>query len=102
MHHWYTVHRKVAVETQTLVSYVRNEVVRPLTSGAAEYDAIVEEGFPIEGLDDWFVMRGATNEEEDRANAARMFKSVRTFIQLDSVDSHPMSEHCFWEATRAR
>ena len=45
---WESVHRAVAIETQSTFSYVRNEVVRPVTSDAPPWGGIVEETFPTE------------------------------------------------------
>ncbi len=94
--HWYDVHRDVAVETQSTFSYVRNEVVRPLTPGAPPWAAVVEEGFPIEALTDpkAFYVAGDSDEVLKR-NAARMIESCRAFLALDRLESHPMSEYRF-------
>jgi len=93
---WYGVHRAVAIETQSTFSYLRNEVVRPLTEGAPDWDAIVEEGFPIGALDDPEVFYDAPgNPERYRAHLARMVESCQAFIDLERVSSHPMSEYVF-------
>ena len=97
--HWYGVHREVAEETQSTFAYVRNEIVRPLTDGAPAWAAVVEEGFPIEALDDprvFYDWRGS--EDRHARNLARMMDSCRVFLALDRVDSHPMSQYGFRDA----
>ncbi len=96
LRHWYDVHRRVAIETQSSTGYVRNEVVRPLTAGAPGWAAIVEETFPIEALSDPRVFYdGRGSEERFRENAHKMLESVQAFLALDRVDAHPMSEYVF-------
>lgn len=94
--HWYGVHREVAIATQSSFSYVRNEIVRAFTPTPWSWDAFVEEGFPIGALDDPKVFYDADGSEgRYRRNLSRMIESCRAFIDLESVDSHPMSEYRF-------
>ena len=94
---WECVHRDVAIETQSTFSYIRNEVVRPLTSDAPDWGGIVEEGFPIEALNSPRVFYDAADSEERfRRNSQRMVESCVAFLSLDKVDSHPMSEYRFF------
>jgi hypothetical protein len=96
IHLWYTLQRDMAIETQSTVGYIRNEVVRPLTPGAPDWAAIVEEAFPIGALDDPAVFYDAVDDPEKLArNQKRMFETVQKFLALDRVDSHPMSEYDF-------
>ena len=91
---WYSVHRQVAIETQSTFSYVRNEVVRALTPDAPAWDAIVEEGFPIEALDDPRVFYDAVDDEAlFRENLQKMVESAGSFLDLERVSSHPMSHY---------
>lgn len=94
---WETVHRDVAIETQSTFSYVRNEVVRAVTPDAPAWGGIVEEGFPIEALDDRRVFYDAGDSQSlFEENSRRMVESCLAFISLDNVDSHPMSEYRFF------
>jgi len=94
--HWYDVQRDTAIETQTSFNYVRNEVVRPLTPEAPPWNALVEEGFPTAALDDSHVFYDADGSETRyRAHLARMMASVEVFIDMENIDSHPMSEYRF-------
>jgi hypothetical protein len=94
---WECVHRDVAIETQSTFSYIRNEVVRPLTSDAPGWGGIVEEGFPLEALNSPRIFYDAADSEERfRRNSQRMVESCVAFLSLDKVDSHPMSEYRFF------
>ncbi len=92
--HWHGPHRRVAIETQCTYSYVRNVVVRPLTEEAPAWSGIVEEGFPTEAVTDpmlWYRAEGSP--ETLRRNMQRMIESCQAFLDLDRVESHPMSEY---------
>ena len=94
---WESVHRAVAIETQKTFSYIRNEVVRALTTDAPAWRGIVEEGFPIEALTDPRVFYDAVGDDEKfRMNAKRMVDSCAAFLSFERVDSHPMSEYRFF------
>ncbi len=91
---WHHDHKTVALETQCTFLYVRNTVVWPLTEGAPPYEGIVEEGFPAEAVTDpmlWYKAGGS--EERLRQNMGRMIESCRRFLDLESVESHPLSEY---------
>lgn len=93
---WYEDQRDMAIEIQNTFSYVRNEVVRALTPDAPSWAAIVEEGFPIGALDDPMVFYDTGGSPEQlAAHQRRMFETVQTFIALDRIECHPMSEYIF-------
>ena len=92
--HWHGPHRKVALETQCTFLYVRNVVVRALTPDAPPWAGIVEEGFPTDAVTDpmrWYKAEGSA--ETLKRNVGRMVESCRAFLDLDRVESHPMSEY---------
>lgn len=94
---WETLHRQVAIDTQSTFSYVRNEVVRPLTTGAPPWWGVIEEGFPSEALSNPQAFYDAVgNEPKYRENLRRMIESCDAFLSLELVDSHPMSEYRFF------
>ncbi len=92
--HWRGHHRKVALETQATYLYVRNVVVHPLTDDAPPWRGIVEEGFPTEAVTDpmiWYRAGGDQNKMQE--NLARMIESVQAFLDINRVESHPMSQY---------
>jgi hypothetical protein len=92
--HWHGHHKHVALETQCTYAYVRNVVVRALTAGAPPWAGIVEEGFPSQAVTDpmlWYKAEGS--QERMQQNLARMIESVQAFLDIDRVESHPMSEY---------
>ena len=96
--HWHGPHRAVALETQCTFSYVRNVVVRALTPGAPPWAGIVEEGFPAAAVTDpmqWYKAEGSP--ETLKRHVKRMVESCQAFLDLDRVESHPMSEYRFGE-----
>lgn len=94
---WETRHRQVAIDTQSTFSYVRNEVVRPVTPGAPPWQGIIEEGFPSAALSNPQAFYDAVGDEPKfRANLRRMIESCEAFIAMPRVDSHPMSEYRFF------
>jgi len=94
---WESVHRDVAIDTQSTFSYVRNEIVRPLTDGAPPWGGIVEEGFPLEALENPQAFYDAVGDEEKyRKNLKLMMDSCNAFLSIEKVDSHPMSEYRFY------
>lgn len=94
---WESVHRDVAIDTQSTFSYVRNEVVRPLTESAPAWGGIVEEGFPLEALENPQAFYDAVGDEgKYRKNLKLMMESCNAFLSIEKVDSHPMSEYRFY------
>ena len=90
---WNHEHREVALATQSTFSYVRNAVVRTLTADAPACDGIVEESFPIEALTDPHAWYNCDSEEEYQRRLARMMDSVMAFLDLEPLESIPMSEY---------
>jgi hypothetical protein len=96
LEHWLEEHRRVALETQATHAYVRNVVVRALTPGAPPWQGIVEEGFDAAAVGDpmaWYKAGGS--QAKLQANLGRMIESCRQFLDLERVESHPMSEYRF-------
>jgi hypothetical protein len=94
--HWERHHERVAIETQCTFAYVRNIVRCALTPQAPPWAGIVEEGFPVAAVTDpmlWY--RSGGSKDTMRRNLARMVESVRAFLDVDRVESHPMSEYRF-------
>lgn len=90
---WHERHTPLAMEIQCTYLYVRNVVVRALTPGAPPWAGLVEEGFPSEAVTNpmlWYKAGGS--QEKLRENVGRMLASVRAFLDIERVESLPMSE----------
>ena len=90
---WHEHHTPLAMEIQCTYLYVRNMVVHPLTPGAPSWAGLVEEGFPTEAVTNpmlWY--RADGSPEKLRENLGRMLASVRAFLDIERVESLPMSE----------
>jgi EthD domain len=93
---WHSHHTRVAIDTQSNFEYVQNLIVRPLTEGAPDYAAFVEECFPLEALTDPHAFFGAVGDPEKfEANLATMMDSCGRFIQFGRIDIIPTSQYDF-------
>ncbi len=95
---WHEHHTPLAMEIQCTYLYVRNVVVRALSPGAPPWAGIVEEGFPGEAVTNpmlWY--KAAGSQEKLRENLGRMLASVRSFLEIERVESLPMSEYVLEE-----
>jgi hypothetical protein len=93
---WHSHHTRVAIDTQSNFEYVQNLVVRPLTDGAPDYDAFVEECFPIEALSNPHVFFDAVGDQAKfEANLDAMMDSCGRFIQFGRIDIIPTSQYDF-------
>lgn len=91
---WHDKHSPLALEIQCTYLYVRNVVVRALTPDAPPWRGIVEEGFPVEAVTNpmlWYKAGG--DPHKLRENLARMIASVRAFLDIERVESHPLTEY---------
>lgn len=92
---WHGLHRLTTAECHPFWSYVRNEVVRPLTAGAPACRGIVTEAAPsVDDLLDphrFYVSGG--DPDRLKANQRRVFSEVVQFIDLPRIEVAPMSEH---------
>lgn len=91
---WHGRHSPLALEIQCTYLYVRNVVQRALTPDAPPWRGIVEEGFPTAAVTDlmlWYEADG--DPQQMRANLGRMVESVKAFLDVEKVESHPLSEY---------
>jgi hypothetical protein len=93
IHRWHTEHKEVANAIQSTFAYVRNVVVRKLTSEGPDWEGIVEESFPIEALVNPRVWYDCDTDDEQQRRAKQMVDSVRAFLDLRTLESTPMSEY---------
>ncbi|MCP5395293.1 MAG: EthD domain-containing protein [Sphingomonadaceae bacterium] len=92
--HWHSHHTRVAIETQTNFEYIQNLIVMPLTDGAPDYDAFVEECFPAEAMTDPAVFFDAVGDAAKfDANLAAMTHSCAGFIDFARIDIIPTSQY---------
>lgn len=92
--YWQGRHTPVANEVQCTYLYIRNAVARALTPDAPPWRGLVEEGFPAEAVTDpmrWYQADG--DPAVLKRNLGRMIESVRGFLDLERVETHPMSEY---------
>jgi EthD domain len=91
---WHSHHTRVAIDTQSNFEYVQNLIVRPLTEGAPDCAAFVEECFPIEALTDPHAFFDAVGDPAKfEANLATMMDSCGRFIQFGRIDIIPTSQY---------
>lgn len=91
---WHGRHSPLALEIQCTYLYVRNVVQRALTPDAPPWRGLVEEGFPTEAVTNpmlWYKAEG--DPAKLRENLGRMIESVKAFLDLEKVESHPLSEY---------
>jgi hypothetical protein len=92
---WHLDHTPVAIETQATFGYTQNTVVRPLTAGAQNIAAIVEELFPIGAISDLHAFFGATDDDDLRDRMERMVASTAAFGANQNIDTVPTSRYVF-------
>ena len=91
---WHGDHRQVAIDTQSTFGYVRNEIFRPLTEGAPDqWDAFVEESFPIEALTSKLAFYDSTTQEEYEKNFKIMMDSCGRFLDHGPIEVTFVSEY---------
>ncbi len=91
---WHGDHRQVAIETQSTFGYVRNEIFRPLTPGAPDqWDAFVEESFPMEALTDPLVFYDSKTQDEYDRNFKIMMDSCARFLDHGPIEVTFVSEY---------
>jgi hypothetical protein len=91
---WHELHRLTTAQCHPFTSYVRNEVVRPLTVGAPRLRGIVTESAPSEAdfLEPDRFYASAGDPERLRANQKRVFEEVVQFIDMGTIQVTPMTE----------
>lgn len=91
---WHHDHRQVAIETQSTFGYVRNEIFRALTPGAPDqWDAFVEESFPMGALTDQHVFYAAKDQAEYEKNFKIMMDSCGRFLDHGPIEVTFVSEY---------
>lgn len=91
---WHGDHRQVAIDTQSTFGYVRNEIFRALTPGAPDqWDAFVEESFPMGALTDQKLFFDSTTQEGYEKNFKIMMDSCARFLDHAPIEVTFFSEY---------
>ena len=91
---WHSDHREVAIDTQSTFGYVRNEIFRALTPGAPDqWDAFVEESFPMGALTDQKIFYDSKTEEEYERNFEIMMERCARFLDQGPIEVTFVSEY---------
>lgn len=94
VHRWRDEHTEVAIATQATFGYLQNLVLEPVTEGAPEIAAIVEELFPIEALADPHAFYGSAGDDAELTRRiSRLMKSVNAFGADRDIDVVPTSRY---------
>jgi len=64
-----------------------------LTASARGFNGIVEESFPMRALSDALFYYEADSQEEWQRRVDRMTESCHRFLEMDEIDTTPMSEY---------
>lgn len=93
--HWHTVQSPVSESMQPRTRYVRNAVVRPVTSDAPPWRGIVEECWPSPAhiIDPMLFYCAGEDADLMQSNLREMLASVTAFLDLDRLRSITMSEY---------
>jgi hypothetical protein len=92
---WHGTQSPLSGQLQPRCRYVRNEVVRPLTAGAAEIDGIVEEAWPsiAHVADPMLFFNAGGDADRLTANIGAMLGSVTGCLDLGRLRNTTMSEY---------
>ena len=94
LHRWLVDHTSVAIETQATFGYLQNIVVEPVTDGAPEVSAFVEELFPTAAITDIHAFYGSGGDSEElTARITRLMASVARFGADRDLDLVPTSRY---------
>jgi hypothetical protein len=92
--HWYGHQTPMSAGMQPRVRYVRNAVVRGITTGAPPLRAIVEEAWPtVAHLTDPSLFFGAGTDAEMGENIRVMLDSMKVFADASTLRTFTMSEY---------
>lgn len=95
---WHNSHTQIAIDTQATFGYRQNVITQVLTEGAPQFDAIVEEHFPLAAMQsthafyDAFDDKGKPCDTTLNARFKTMIDSCARFIDFGSIVVLPASE----------
>lgn len=93
---WREDHTPIAIATQATFGYLQNLVVARVTEGAPEISGIVEELFPMAGIDDMHAFYGSDGDDEElRSRLDRLMASVARIGADHDLDLVPTSRYLY-------
>lgn len=96
LHRWLVDHTPIAIETQATFGYLQNVVTAPVTSGAPQVSALVEELFPTAGIDDIHAFYGSGGDDQElHARLTRLMASVARIGADRDLDLVPTSRYLY-------
>ncbi len=92
---WHGTQSPLSAELQPRTRYVRNEVVRPVTSDAPEVNGIVEEAWASAEVvaDPMLFFNSGGDPDVMTANVTKMLESVNACLDLGRFRTNTMSEY---------
>jgi hypothetical protein len=94
IHRWHDRQSPVSEEMQPRARYIRNVVLKPITTDALPFEGIVEEAWPsARHITNPFLFYGAGNIFTLARNMYRMFMSVSSFLNFTKIRTSTMSEY---------
>ncbi len=94
LHRWLVDHTPVAIETQATFGYVQNIVVAPVTDGAPDVSAFVEELFVSAAITDMHAFYGSGGDDDElTARLTRLMASVARIGADRDLDLVPTSRY---------
>jgi hypothetical protein len=98
---WREDHTPIAIATQATFGYSQNLVVRRLTEETPEVSGIVEELFPMAGIDDMHAFYGSDGDDDElKSRLDRLMASVARIGADRGLDLVPTSRYLY-ELTRS-
>jgi hypothetical protein len=94
LHRWKHDHTPVGISAQGNFGYIQNRVLEPMTPGAPDVAAIVEELFPMEAMTDWHAFYGSGGDDAELGRRmTQMLESVSRFGADRDIDVVPTSRY---------
>jgi hypothetical protein len=92
---WHGTQSPLSAALQPRCRYVRNEVIRPVTTGAPGIDGIVEEAWPSAAhvADPMLFFNADGDPDRLASNINSMLKSVTACLDLGRLRNSTMSEY---------
>jgi hypothetical protein len=94
--HWQGPHTQIAIDTQATFGYIQNRVSAKLTEDTPDVDAIVEELFPSEAMNDIHAFYGSNGDQAELdSRLTKLMASVSLMGADQDLDLVPTSRYTF-------